>query len=113
MHLMRAREILERDYEVVLAKSGTSALNQLRRTKADVILVDIEMPDMSGFDFIRKAREAMPGIIDTPMLFVTSHATREFIMEANEVGVADYILKPYTPNNLCSKIRIALKNRRA
>ncbi|MDR1730576.1 MAG: response regulator [Synergistaceae bacterium] len=99
---------LKDSFELRLAKSAGMALMVLDRVVPDLILLDIEMPDMSGFDLMETIR-SRPQLRDVPIIFVTSHATKEFVMEAGLKGAKDYIAKPFTPALLRSKIRKALE----
>jgi putative two-component system response regulator len=92
-----------------LAKSGSMGLMVLDRIVPDLILLDIEMPGMSGFDFMQAVR-AKPQTKDVPVIFVTSHASKEFVIEAHEIGAKDYIVKPFDPELLRRKVRKALES---
>jgi PleD family two-component response regulator len=97
------RKILEDDFDVCLAKSTEMASVMLKTNKVDLILLDIEMPEMSGFDYLKQVRQ-MPRYGDVPVIFVTSYATREFIIQAMSSGAKDFIVKPVFPDILKEKV---------
>ncbi|MDR0557021.1 MAG: response regulator [Treponema sp.] len=105
--LRTIKVVLEKDYRVLLAKTGEIALFILQDTPVDLILLDIDLPAMSGFDVLREIRK-QPNVADTPVIFVTSHASGEILQAAGELGVDDYIIKPILPTVLEKKIAAAL-----
>lgn len=102
------RGLLSNEYDVRLAKSGTMALAALSKTHPDVILLDIEMPDMSGFE-VMEAIQKKPNYSDIPVIFVTSHATEKLVVRAVEYGAYSYVVKPFDAETLYDKIRLALQ----
>jgi CheY-like chemotaxis protein len=82
----------------------------LKSVKIDLVLLDIEMPGMSGFDVI-DAMKQIPGCADIPVIFITSHATPDLIMAAYDHGAGDYIVKPINPDVLEKKV-FALMSKR-
>ncbi len=108
MNLAIIKNLLSKNFDVRVAKSGELALFILGTVKVDLILLDIEMPGMSGFDFIEIMRQ-IPEIKDTPIIFVTSHATLEVIGKATSVGAIDYVVKPINVHVLQKKVFAALK----
>ncbi|GHU10001.1 hypothetical protein FACS1894151_08880 [Spirochaetia bacterium] len=107
VNLATIRTILSRHFDVRIAKSGNLALLVLNHADIDLVLLDISMPDMSGFDVLDRIRQ-IPGKEHIPVIFVTSFANKEFIDKAIQVGAAGYIVKPYSPNTLISKINAVL-----
>ncbi|MDR1061205.1 MAG: response regulator, partial [Clostridiales bacterium] len=87
---------LGKEFSVRLAKSASLALSALERAKADLILLDIEMPGITGFDTMGLL-EKNPALAGIPVIFVTSRATEAFVVEAARRGAKDYIVKPYDP----------------
>ena len=107
-NLTLCRGLLSEEFDVRLAKSGKMALAALCNLCPDVILLDIEMPDMSGFE-VMDAIKANPELKDIPVIFVTSHATEKLVIKAVEYGATSYIVKPFTADILREKIRLAIK----
>jgi putative two-component system response regulator len=97
------KNILEGSFEVCLAKSAETASLILKTNKIDLILLDIEMPGMSGFDYLKQLRESSK-YRHIPVIFVTSHATKNFFVEAMNAGARDFIVKPISPPVLMEKI---------
>ena len=109
MILKMAEYILEQEgYDVVKALSGMSCLEYLKHTKPDLILLDVEMPVMSGIQTmeIMKANEEFQKI---PVMFITATADVETVAAAGRLGVADYIKKPFMPQDLVDRVKKILR----
>jgi putative two-component system response regulator len=106
VNLTAIKNILHDDFDVRPAKSVKTALAMLNTIKADLILLDIEMPEMSGFEFLDHIRNdaGHPEQKNIPVIFVTSHETPDFIGRARACGVAGYVAKPIIPSVLLEKI---------
>jgi len=105
------QRLLERSgYEVMLAKDGVDALRQLQDVRPDVMLVDIEMPRMDGFDLTRHVRgtELTRSI---PIVMITSRTADKHRRMAMELGVNAYLGKPYQDDELLALIRSYVKER--
>jgi putative two-component system response regulator len=105
--LTTMRTILQQEYDVRLAKSASIALEMLQQFKADLILLDIEMPEMSGFEFAGLLHKN-PEHKDIPIIFVTSHANPQFIDQAMNFGAEGYIVKPFIPEALTKRVKSVL-----
>ncbi|MDR2671328.1 MAG: response regulator [Oscillospiraceae bacterium] len=106
-NLQILQSLLSDEFSVRLAKSGQMALSALARIQVDLILLDIEMPGLSGFDVMNELQKN-PDLRDIPVIFVTAHATRDFIARAAKVGAKDYLVKPFDPQALREKVRYVL-----
>ena len=95
------------EYEVHGAKSGLDAMNFMKRKKPDLILLDIEMPVMSGIKTLEKIR-GNKDIADIPVIILTSSADKDTIVEACSLEVIDYIRKPFIPTDLLKRVEKAL-----
>jgi chemosensory pili system protein ChpA (sensor histidine kinase/response regulator) len=97
------RMLLREGYQVVLAKDGIDALEQLQTVTPDVMLVDIEMPRMDGFDLTRNVRSdaRTAGI---PIIMITSRTADKHRNYAQELGVNGYFGKPYPEQELLEAI---------
>ena len=92
-------------YKVVPAPNAMTALDLVKKTKFDLILLDEMMPDMSGNDVIQKLKED-PETKDIPIVILTNYGEGDLIKSAMEKGATDYILKyQMTPNDLSQKIK--------
>ncbi|AEF80405.1 response regulator [Leadbettera azotonutricia] len=103
-NLTTIRSILQGYFDVRLAKSAKLALGLLDNIMPELILLDIEMPGMSGFDFLGQMRRDHPESKKIPVIFVTSHASADFITKAINAGAVDYIVKPVKAELLLKKI---------
>ncbi|HXF46315.1 MAG TPA: response regulator, partial [Burkholderiaceae bacterium] len=103
------QRLLERNgYEVMLAKDGVDALRQLQDTRPDVMLVDIEMPRMDGFDLTRNVR-GNNATRDIPIIMITSRTAEKHRSLAYEIGVNEYLGKPYQEDELLGHIKRFLR----
>lgn len=85
------RRLSRRGVDVRGAESGRSALEELSRRKADVVVLDVKMPDMDGLEVLGRIRAAHP---EVEVVLLTGHADREAAREAMSGGAFDYMLKP-------------------
>lgn len=89
--------------DVVEAADGAEALAGLQRETIDLIIVNLDIPDMAGLEFVAKARQT-DGYGDVPILMVTVRSPKDKIKEAFDAGVSNYIVRPFTPDTLQEKI---------
>src|SRR5688500_12093940 len=89
-------------YEVVLANNGDEALARYREAAPDLVLLDMIMPGMDGFDVI-KALQSMASPI-APVVFVTAAQDRDMLLRAFDAGVVDYVTKPFLPEELLARV---------
>ncbi len=85
------------------ADDGKSAMVQIEKDKFDLIISDWNMPGMTGIDLLRKVRE-LDDHGNTPFLMVTAEGQKEKVIEAIQSGVSNYIVKPFTPEQMKEKI---------
>jgi two-component system chemotaxis response regulator CheY len=92
--------------KVTEASDGTEGLHHLKRgTKFGLVLVDLEMPGMSGLDFIRKVRE-QPAHEKTPILLMGPATSEGPLVEALAAGANEYLMKPFGKDALAAKLDI-------
>jgi putative two-component system response regulator len=103
-NLMQIGSLLEDYFDVRLAKSADMALSLLSGVKVDLILLDIVMPEMSGFAFLDLLRTRESPNKKTPVIFITAHADLDIIGRAIKLGAKDYIVKPIVAETLYKKI---------
>ncbi len=97
---------LEQDgFEVVTAYNGKEALEQVRTQLPDLILLDVMMPDINGFDVLKKIRE----VNKVPVIMLTAKGEEDDRIQGLELGADDYITKPFSPRELVSRIRAVLR----
>jgi len=98
------QRLLERNgMRVITAKDGMDAINALSDARPDVILLDIEMPRMDGYQFATHVRND-PRVADVPIIMITSRSSEKHRARAIEVGVNDYLSKPYQESQLLAAI---------
>jgi chemosensory pili system protein ChpA (sensor histidine kinase/response regulator) len=107
-----SRLLTREGYQVVLAKDGVDALEQLIDTLPDVILSDIEMPRMDGFDFVRNVR-ADDRLKSLPVIMITSRTADKHRNHALEIGANHYLGKPYDEDELLGLIEGYIKAKQA
>ncbi len=107
-----SRLLLREGYQVVLAKDGVDALEQLIDERPDVILSDIEMPRMDGFDFVRNLR-ADERLRNIPVIMITSRTADKHRNYALEIGANHYLGKPYDEDQLLGLIAGYIKQKAA
>ena len=101
--------VLKREgYDVLLAENGRMALAALARGPVDLLISDIKMPDMSGVDVLRTAKQADPSL---SAIMMTAFASTETAVEAMRLGACDYLVKPFDVDELKLKVREKLQAR--
>jgi DNA-binding response OmpR family regulator len=112
VNLATLEQELKYKYEVIPVKSGDRAIRFLKRDTADLVLLDIQMPDMDGIDTLKKIRELKNGIT-IPVIFLTSSTDKFNVIEGMKLGIMDYIVKPFESEDLHKRIENALRRRGA
>jgi two-component system KDP operon response regulator KdpE len=108
VHFIRLN--LEHDgFEVVEAPSGSKALDRLRDRLPDLILLDVMMPELDGFETLRLVRE----ISSVPIIMLTAKGEEDDRVRGLELGADDYITKPFSPRELVSRVRAVLRRTEA
>ena len=107
--LLRITDTLDKYYDVITVNSGMRALRYLERVKPDLILLDIRMTPKNGFDTLREIRD-MKDRADIPVIMLTAMEDKDSVLEGIALGISDYILKPFAPNDLLSRIRRVLED---
>ena len=102
--LLRITDALEKYYDVVTVNSGARALRFLEQEKPDLILLDIRMVLKDGFETLREIR-AMEDRADIPVIMLTGLEDRKSVMEGIKLGICDYVLKPFAPDDLLERIQ--------
>ncbi|MDR0302227.1 MAG: response regulator [Treponema sp.] len=101
------KEMLVPRYDLRAVKAASEALNFLNSNEVDLILLDIEMPNISGFEFLDDIRK-IPSYISVPIIIVSGNNTEEFLNRARKSSAADVLTKPVNPNVLVSTIEKTL-----
>jgi two-component system, chemotaxis family, chemotaxis protein CheY len=90
-------------WEVSLAEDGQEALELLAKDRYDIIITDINMPRMDGFEFLTRVRRDA-AYADTPVIILTTEGQDEDKEKAMGMGASDYIVKPFKPTQLLSLV---------
>lgn len=101
----------EQEYEIAIATNGQSALNFLENMIPDLILLDVMMPGMSGYEVCREMRRT-EGLIEVPVIFLTAKSESKDILEGFNSGGMDYISKPFQSAELLARVRTHLELQR-
>jgi two-component system response regulator PilR (NtrC family) len=101
--------VLRREgYEVIQAENGHAALEALERQMVDLLISDIKMPDMSGVDVLRAAKQIDQDVLG---IMITAFASTDTAVEAMRLGACDYLSKPFNVDELKIKVREKLESR--
>jgi len=100
------RAILESEYTVETFDSAEACLPRLETDKPDMFLLDVSMDGMDGYQLCRRIKED-PAMAGTPVTFVSSHDSSDARLKGYEAGGEDFVVKPFEPEELCRKVRVA------
>jgi DNA-binding response OmpR family regulator len=92
-------------FDVVTASDGRAALALARREKPDLIILDVMMPEMDGYEFMRQHRKQQ----ETPIILLTAKVEDDDKIVGLELGADDYITKPFRPRELMARVRAVLR----
>ena len=104
MNIIALAHFLKPDYEIIVAVDGASALEAAEKHVPDIILLDIIMPDMSGFDVLVKMRESETSK-NIPVIFITGLNNAEVEEKGKSLGAVDYITKPFDKSTVKTKVK--------
>jgi two-component system phosphate regulon sensor histidine kinase PhoR len=102
--------LTDKGYDVEVAADGEQGLLMIKERHFDIILVDLMLPSISGFDVLSEVRTLHP---DTVVIVITGYATLEHSIEAMKKGAFDFIPKPFTPDQLRTVVKKSLRYTRA
>lgn len=97
-----------KSFIVSTAENGTEGIRKSLETDFDIVLIDLKMPDIDGLDVLKEIKEKKPS---TVCFIVTAYASYETAIEATRLGAFNYILKPFTPDDLIHEIEKGYKQR--
>ncbi len=101
---------LEHDgFVVTEAFNGTQAIDRFRTALPDIIVLDVMMPDLDGFEVLRMIREISP----VPVIMLTAKGEEEDRIRGLELGADDYVTKPFSPRELVSRVKAVLRRTEA
>lgn len=91
-------------YDVIDAVNGKDAMNRLNGTRIDIIITDLNMPEMDGIEFIKQMRNK-PGYKFTPIVMLTTESQESKKQEGRQAGASGWIVKPFTPEQLIDVVK--------
>jgi CheY-like chemotaxis protein len=95
-------------YEVLLASNGTSALKVASRAQPNLILMDVNMPEMDGYEACRQLK-TMPGLAEIPVIFITANDDPDSLVKGFQAGGVDYITKPFKEQEVLMRVETHVK----
>lgn len=95
-------------YDVVAVPNGQEAVEAAAREIPDLILMDVRMPIMTGYEACQKIKE-QPAIKDIPVVFLSAKGQEAEIQTGLDVGATEYLLKPFAPNELTDRVQALLE----
>src|SRR5512146_1561826 len=98
--------LTDKGFDVAAAHDGEEGLRMIKEKHYDIVLVDLMMPTISGFDVVAEVRNHHP---DTVVIVITGYATLEHSIEAMKKGAFDFIPKPFTPDQLRAVVDKSLR----
>jgi DNA-binding response OmpR family regulator len=96
-----AEELADRGFEVSMAYGGQEGLMAIMKATPDLILCDVSMPAMTGFELLERLNEIAPRLGRIPLVFLTALADRENELKGRRLGADDYVTKPIDFDRLC------------
>ena len=109
MHLNLIKEMLTEQYNIQTVNSAVNALKHLNTNKVDIILLDILMPNIGGFEFLYAIRE-IPSYMDVPIIIVSGNTGEDYIREAKNSSAFEVLAKPVNQLQLQKTIEKALRS---
>lgn len=100
--------LMKQGYDLYMAKEGFAALTLVENIDFDLILLDIMMPGIDGYEVCRRIKN-MPKAKNIPIIFLTAKTDPESIVKAFDIGAVDYVTKPFNPQELSSRVYNHLK----
>ncbi len=102
-----ANLLQEEKYGIEFAVNGEATLDWLKNRQFDLILLDINMPGMNGFEVCKKIRSNQE-TYDIPIIFLSAESERESILKGFEVGAQDFVIKPFDSRELLARVKTQL-----
>ena len=106
-HKLLRAVLRDANLELVFAASGTEALAMLRRCQPDIILMDVELPDIDGVEATRRIK-AVQQLANVPIVMLTGHGDKDVVVRSMTAGASGFLVKPFSKDSLQAKIRSCL-----
>jgi len=97
------------NYDVVAVRNGTEALKEVHKHDFDLILLDIMMPQLSGFEVCERLK-AQPAFADIPVIFLTAKTDTDSVVKGFLYGAIDYMTKPFNRMALLARVNVQISN---
>ena len=111
VHAMLRARLTDEPVELVFCANPRAALSTARQLLPDLVLLDADMPDLSGYD-VCDALKTDPATVGIPVLIMTGPASTQDKLRGLDLGATDYVAKPFDPAELRARIRSALRTKR-
>src|SRR5688572_22481694 len=109
--ILLSRGLETHGHRVETAENGREALEKLRRGAFDLVLLDIEMPEMNGYEVLETCLQD-PNLRDIPIIMTSSLDELDSVVRCVELGAEDYLNKPVNPILLCARVNASLEKKR-
>jgi len=100
-------QLLEDEYELITASDGEEGVTMAAQEQPDLILMDVRMPRMTGYEAC-KVMKANPDLKDIPVVFLTARGQESEIQQGLDAGAEEYLLKPFAPDQLTTRVKAIL-----
>ena len=90
-------------HEVATASNGEEAVELAKKENPDIILLDVRMPRMTGYDACREIKK-QPALVDTPVVFLSAKGQEAEVETGMDAGAEEYLLKPFAPDELTLRV---------
>lgn len=102
-HKIVSQILEDENYHMVFAAGGVEALSILRKTRPDLILMDVIMPDMDGLEVLRQMK-TVPRLANIPVIMITGKGEKSIVTESLKAGATDFMVKPFARDTLLGKV---------
>lgn len=94
-------------HEIILAEDGAIALKLAKTSQVDLVISDINMPNMNGITLVKELR-TLPNYKSVPILLLTTESSQDYKMEGKKAGATGWLVKPFSPDQLLATIKKVL-----
>lgn len=108
IRFLAEKTLMQAGYEVVLGVDGVDALAKAKETQVDLVISDINMPNMDGFALVKELRN-LPSYAHIPIIMLTTESSKEMAQEGKTIGVNAWAVKPFNAPKLFKAIEALLK----
>ncbi|MCX6064563.1 MAG: response regulator transcription factor, partial [Chloroflexi bacterium] len=108
-HTLAIRALADLDFEISTAENGIDGLSAARSIQPDLIISDVMMPDITGYDVVSSLRRE-PEFAHTPILMLTAQSGLQDKLKSFEAGADDHLTKPFDPAELAARVKVLLRH---